>query len=223
MCVLACDCEATVVNNAADTQYAHFLDLSLADFNRVLQVNLIAPFQISRICAQHMSEQHTPGCIVHISSILSAHAIENMCGYVTTKAALEGLTRAMALDLGPRGIRVNAVTPGLVSTANQLRKMNPTDVAALPAYIPSGRFAKPEEIAAFVLGLCSDCRYAILTACVVSVLQHESDSPHCVRFLTSAHCFQLYCKWRHSFYVNGATLAVDGGLGAREAGPLNSV
>jgi NAD(P)-dependent dehydrogenase (short-subunit alcohol dehydrogenase family) len=82
-----------------------------------------------------------------------------MSAYIASKAALEGLTRALALDLAPHSIRVNAISPGLVSTVNQMAKMPARAVAELLPCIPAGRFAEPEEIASFCLAACADCRF----------------------------------------------------------------
>ena len=89
---------------------------------------------------------------MHLSSILARLAVANRCAYVASKGAVEGLTRAMALELGPKGVRVNAVAPGLIATEALLAGMRDPDVqAAVQRHIPEGRFGRPEEITAAIL------------------------------------------------------------------------
>ena len=92
------------------------------------------------------------GAIVHLSSILARLGVANRCAYIASKGAVEGLTRAMALELGPKGVRVNAVAPGLIATEALLAGMRDPDVqTAVQRHIPEGRFGRPEEITAAIL------------------------------------------------------------------------
>ena len=140
-----------LVNNAAIIDRSSFLDVSLDAFEAVWQVNVRGVVQLSQLIAAGMVERGG-GVIVNLSSILARLAVNNRTAYIASKGAIEGLTRAMALDLAPHGVRVNAVAPGLIATEALLTGMPDADVqAAVQAHIPGGRFGQPEEITAAVL------------------------------------------------------------------------
>ena len=142
---------SVLVNNAALIDRSSMFDLSLEAFDTVWQANVRGLFQLSQLVAVGMVERGR-GAIVHLSSILARLAVANRCAYVASKGAVEGLTRAMALELGPRGVRVNAVAPGLIATEALLAGMRDPDVqAAVQRHIPEGRFGRPEEITAAIL------------------------------------------------------------------------
>ena len=154
---LARDVEAALgpvsilVNNAALIDRSSMFDLTLEAFDTVWQANVRGLFQLSQLVAVGMVERGR-GAIVHLSSILARLAVVNRCAYVASKGAVEGLTRAMALELGPKGVRVNAVAPGLIATEALLAGMRDPDVqSAVQRHIPEGRFGRPEEITAAVL------------------------------------------------------------------------
>lgn len=145
-----------LVNNAAAFDRSSFLDVTLEDFDRSWTTNVRGLFHISQLVARSMADRGR-GVIVHLSSILARLAVPARTAYCTTKGAVESLTRAMAIDLAPRGIRVNAVAPGLISTEALLAGMpDPELQAAIQRYVPGGRFGRPEEIAAVVTFLASD-------------------------------------------------------------------
>ena len=140
-----------LVNNAALIDRSSMFDLSLDAFDTVWQANVRGLFQLSQLVAAGMVERGR-GAIVHLSSILARLAVVNRCAYVASKGAVEGLTRAMALELGPKGVRVNAVAPGLIATEALLAGMRDPDVqTAVQRHIPEGRFGRPEEITAAIL------------------------------------------------------------------------
>ncbi len=141
-----------LINNAAMIDRSSFLDVSLDDFEAVWHANVRGVFQLSQRVAADMVEEGIEGVIVHLSSILARLAIPSRTAYITSKGAIEGLTRAMALDLAPHGIRVNAVAPGLIATEALLTGMpDPEIQAAVQSYIPGGRFGRPEELMAAIL------------------------------------------------------------------------
>ena len=142
---------SVLVNNAALIDRSSMFDLSLEAFDTVWQANVRGLFQLSQLVAAGMV-QRGRGAIVHLSSILARLAVVNRCAYVASKGAVEGLTRAMALELGPKGVRVNAVAPGLIATEALLAGMSDPDVqTAVQRHIPEGRFGRPEEITAAIL------------------------------------------------------------------------
>ena len=140
-----------LVNNAALIDRSSMFDLSLEAFDTVWRANVRGLFQLSQLTAAGMVERGR-GAIVHVSSILARLGVVNRCAYIASKGAVEGLTRAMALELGPRGVRVNAVSPGLIATEALLAGMRDPDLqAAIQRHIPEGRFGRPEEITAAIL------------------------------------------------------------------------
>lgn len=141
-----------LVNNAAMIERSSFLDVSLDDFEAVWHANVRGVFQLSQRVAAGMVERETGGVIVHLSSILARLAVPSRTAYITSKGAIEALTRAMALDLSPHGIRVNAVAPGLIATEALLTGMPDPDIQAkVQSYIPGGRFGRPDELMAAIL------------------------------------------------------------------------
>lgn len=131
-----------VVNNAGIFDERAFMDLTAEDFRRHYELNLIAVFRLSRHAATRLKSGDK---IVNIASRAYLGA-RNHAHYVASKAAVVGLTRAMALELMPQGILVNAIAPGLVDTP-LLRALTPERRAAQLALQPTGRAARPEDIA----------------------------------------------------------------------------
>ncbi len=145
-----------LINNAAVANRSNFLDLTLDELDLLWLTNVRGVFHLSQRVAKGMTERGA-GVIIHLSSILARLAVPSRTAYCTTKAAIEGMTRAMAVDLAPFGVRVNAVAPGLVSTEMLLSGMPDPDLqATIQSYIPGGRFGYPAEVASVILFLCSD-------------------------------------------------------------------
>ncbi len=146
-----------LVNNAAITQKTTFLDLSIADFDRMLKVNLIGAFTLSQAVARVM-RQRGSGSIISISSLSAQNGggIFGGAHYCAAKAGVQGLTRAMAKELGPYKIRVNAIAPGLITTdfSRSARSDECKDTAA--AAWPLGRAGRPQEVAGGCVFLASD-------------------------------------------------------------------
>lgn len=148
-----------LVNNAGFMQEARAEDMSLADWNRMIAVNLTAPFLLIKAALPHLRASR--GAIVNIGSIEGIGCNPHHAAYSATKAGLHGLTRAIAVDHGAEGIRCNAVAPGWIDTdlAEAYIDSFP-DPAAFRAGIarihPVGRTGKPEDVAALVAWLASD-------------------------------------------------------------------
>jgi NAD(P)-dependent dehydrogenase (short-subunit alcohol dehydrogenase family) len=147
------------VNNAAV-----FDDVELAAdpaaVLRVVTANLAPAVVGSAVAVRHWAERHRPGAIVNVSSHQAQRAVRGALPYATGKAALEGLTRALAVDEGPRGIRVNAVALGSITTERYERHLDSLDVdgrAAVEAEMahlhPLGRVGRPDEVAEVVAWL----------------------------------------------------------------------
>jgi 3-oxoacyl-[acyl-carrier protein] reductase len=142
---------AVLVNNAGLA--ADGLALSMSDdaFGRVVQVNLSAAFALSRAALRGMLRARS-GRIVSVSSVVGLHGNPGQANYAASKAGLIGLTKTLAREVGKRGITVNCVAPGFVTTAMTAD----LDADGLRAQIPAGRFGEPHEVAAVIAFLCSD-------------------------------------------------------------------
>lgn len=145
-----------LVNNAAGFNRAPFLEVPLEELDRVWAINVRGLFYLSQLAAQKMAQRRR-GSIVHVSSILAQQAVPRRTIYCTTKGAVEALTRAMALDLAPFKVRVNAVSPGLIETQAMLAGFPGEElVNEVRQHIPSKRFGQPDELAQAILFLASD-------------------------------------------------------------------
>lgn len=137
-----------VVNNAGSVTREPFLEASEAEIDRILALNVKGAALVAQAVARGMVAAGRGGSIVNIASIAGLVGARNRSVYAASKHAVMGLTRAMALELGPHGIRVNAVCPGLVNTPLAADLMaDSAFVAATRARIPLGRIMEPEDIA----------------------------------------------------------------------------
>jgi NAD(P)-dependent dehydrogenase (short-subunit alcohol dehydrogenase family) len=166
-----------LVNNAGIAVFKPLLETTHEEWQRVMDVNLTGPFLFVQACAPVML-QGGGGAVVNIASISGLRASTLRVAYGTSKAALMHLTRQQAVELGNRGIRVNAVAPGPVDTAMAKQVHTPAIRAGYHDAIPLNRYGSEREIAEAVVFLCSDA----------------------------------------ASYINGQTLAADGGFDAAGIG-----
>lgn len=146
-----------LINCAGIREVAHPLDLSHEDWQRVIAINLSGAFYIAQAVARQWRDLARPGSIVIAASTSGLLASENRAAYVASKHGVVGLTKQLALDLGPLNIRVNAVAPGVVRTAmTESYFDDPETVARLNKAYPLGRVAQPEDVAEVMLFLASD-------------------------------------------------------------------
>uniref|UniRef100_UPI0018E01954 SDR family NAD(P)-dependent oxidoreductase n=1 Tax=Neoroseomonas rubea TaxID=2748666 RepID=UPI0018E01954 len=146
-----------LVNNAGSVTREPFLDASEAEMDRILALNVKGAAIVAQAVARGMKARGARGSIVNISSVVGLVGARNRSLYAASKHAVMGLTRSMALELGPLGIRVNAVCPGLVNTPLAAELMADKEfVAATSARIPLGRIMEPEDIAGPAVFLLSD-------------------------------------------------------------------
>ncbi|MFO1090400.1 MAG: glucose 1-dehydrogenase [Hyphomicrobiales bacterium] len=150
-----------LVNNAGVIKGADFLDVTEADFDAVLRVNLKGAFLVGQACARQMVEQvkagRKPGSVINMSSVQAVFAIANQVPYTLSKGGINQLTKVMALSLAPYGIRCNAIGPGSIKT--EILKAVLTDEAARTRILsrtPLGRIGEPSEIASIAVFLASD-------------------------------------------------------------------
>ncbi len=147
-----------LVNAAGTGAGARLIDLDLPEWRRVLDINLTGTFLCLRAAARRMIAAGRPGAIVNVSSINESWPLNGFGPYCASKAGVLMLTKVAALELGPHGIRVNAVAPGPIDTplARPLSAVPGFDdeVAARTPY--EGRWGRPSEVAAVVAFLASD-------------------------------------------------------------------
>lgn len=145
-----------LVNNAGIIRRTDLLDYSELDWDDVIEVNLKAVFVLSQAVARHMVETKRAGRIINVASMLSFQGGIRVPAYTASKHAITGLTKAMANELAPHGITVNAIAPGYMETDNtEALRNDPDRNAQISARIPIGRWGKPEDLATSVLFLAA--------------------------------------------------------------------
>jgi len=145
-----------LVNNAGITHAADFFDLTEADFDRVIAVNLKAAFLLGQAAGKDMAARRS-GAIINMSSINAIVAIPNQIPYAASKGGVNQLTKVMALALAPHGIRVNAIGPGTIFTEMAQSVLSDPEIGKRAlSRTPIGRYGQPEEIASVAVFLASD-------------------------------------------------------------------
>ena len=144
-----------LVNNAAVFPRTAFLDMTEADWDGGLSVNLKGPFLCSSAAARRMAAAGREGAIVNLASGAAFRSSPRGAHYVASKAGLVGLTRATALELAPHGIRVNAIAPGLADTAQPRYGMTEDEIAEAADLIPLKGLTLPEDVADLAVFLAS--------------------------------------------------------------------
>jgi len=143
-----------LVNNAGITRDTLIARMSDEDWDEVIDTNLRGTFNTCRAVSRKMLRRRS-GAIVNLTSVVGLHGNPGQANYAASKAGIIGLTKALARELGTRGVRVNAVAPGYISTeltdvlSEELR-------GVILANTPLGRLGSPEDVAAAVRFLCSD-------------------------------------------------------------------
>lgn len=158
-----------LINNAGVTQAVKLMEIGEADWNQIMDVNLKGALHLSQALIPHMRERRR-GSIACMSSV-SAQRGGGIFGgphYSAAKAGVLGLAKAMARELGPDGIRVNCVTPGLIQTDITGDRLTEAMKAEIVRGIPLGRLGTPADVAGIFLFLASDLS-AYVTGAVIDV------------------------------------------------------
>ncbi|XP_067641634.1 uncharacterized oxidoreductase TM_0325-like [Eurosta solidaginis] len=148
-----------LVNNAGVLESGHILDVDVEQLDRVLNTNLRSVFLLTKLAAPHLIK--TQGNIVNVSSIAGLRSFPNVSTYCISKAALDQLTKCIALDLADKNVRVNAVNPGVIIT--DIHRRNGMSEEEYAAYLVRckethalGRVGEPKEVADAIIFLASD-------------------------------------------------------------------
>ncbi|XP_052869161.1 L-xylulose reductase [Anopheles cruzii] len=143
-----------LVNNAGVAIIKPFFELTEQDFDSTFNVNVKAAFNVAQMLATKMD---SGASIVNVSSLASSKAFHGHCAYTMSKAAIDGLTKSLALELGPRKIRVNSVNPTVILTRmGRDNWSDPAKADPLLAKIPLGRFGEVHEVVESIVYLLSD-------------------------------------------------------------------
>ncbi len=159
-----------LVNNAGISLISPAENTGAAEFRKVLEVNLVAPFLLAKTCGKRMLAARK-GAIVNVASVAGLLAVADRAAYNASKHGLIGLTRTLAAEWGGRGVRVNAVCPGWVKT-----EMDSTDQAGgsyndadIVGRVPMARFATPDDVAHAIAFLADDSESGFVNGHTLSV------------------------------------------------------
>jgi NAD(P)-dependent dehydrogenase (short-subunit alcohol dehydrogenase family) len=141
-----------LVNNAGYGTSKPFLEMTLEEWQGVIDVNLTASFLTAQAAARKMVDQRSGGAIINVTSVHEHIPLSGAAPYTASKHGLGGLTKSMALELGPHGIRVNAVAPGQIAT----RMTGQEDEPPSESQVPLGRAGDAREVGALIAWLASD-------------------------------------------------------------------
>lgn len=146
-----------LVNNAGINLKKEFTSVSDEEFYTILHTNVNAVFSLSREVVKVMEKQGR-GSIINISSMAALYGLPKVIAYTASKSALEGMTRAMAVELSPKGIRINAIAPGFIATDMSAKALNndPERKQKVMSRTPAGHLGDPADVAEAAFFLASD-------------------------------------------------------------------
>lgn len=147
-----------LVNNAGINMKKEFTEVTDEEFQKIILTNVTAIFSLSREVVKCMLEKKINGSIINISSMASQYGIPKVIAYTASKSAIEGMTRAMAVELSPKGIRVNCIAPGFIATDMSAKALN-NDLERKGKALgrtPMGALGNPSDIGDAAAFLTSD-------------------------------------------------------------------
>jgi NAD(P)-dependent dehydrogenase (short-subunit alcohol dehydrogenase family) len=159
---------SVLVNNAGTQFFGSVGSTEPHDLEDLLAVHVVASFDLARLLARRWLESRTPAAIVNVASVAGHIHFAALSAYSTAKAAVRGMTGALAFELAPHRIRVNAVAPGHVDTEMSTVSGNPERLAERIASIPAARLGRPADVAALAAFLASD-RASYITGQTVTI------------------------------------------------------
>jgi NAD(P)-dependent dehydrogenase (short-subunit alcohol dehydrogenase family) len=146
-----------LVNNAGINMKKDFTEVTDKEFQQVILTNLTSVFALSREVVKYMLSKQT-GCIINISSMAAQYGLPKVIAYTASKSAIEGMTKAMAVELSPMGIRVNCIAPGFIATDMSAKALNDDPARKHKALdrTPMGQLGTPADIGDAAVFLASD-------------------------------------------------------------------
>lgn len=145
-----------LVNSAGRTKRAPTIDFSEQDWDDIIDTNLTGTLRAAQVFGRHMLERES-GSIINIASLSSFVALYEVAAYSASKAAVASLTKSLAIEWGPRGVRVNAIAPGVFRTALNQKLLDETERGReFLLRTPMGRFGNVDELAGAAVFLASD-------------------------------------------------------------------
>ena len=158
-----------LVNNAGINQKKPLVDVTDEEFQKIIHTNVNSVFSFSREVSKLMIAQKN-GCIINISSMAAQYGLPGVISYTASKTAIDGMTRAMAVELSPLGIRVNAIAPGFIFTkmSSAALDSDPQRKQKVLSRTPMGKLGMPEDVANAAFFLASD-ESSFLTGTVIPV------------------------------------------------------
>jgi len=160
-----------LVNNAGIADFKDFMAMTEEDWDRTIDINLKGYFLCSQAAAKEMAKQKS-GVIINIGSVAMGQmgiSFPNLVHYVSSKGGIAGMTEALAVDLAPHNIRVNAIAPGVIETPMvDPIKSNPEGLKGLLSRLPMKRMGQPEEISSAVVFLASDAS-SYMTGAIINI------------------------------------------------------
>jgi glucose 1-dehydrogenase len=146
-----------LVNNAGVETHAPFWEVTEADYDRVMNVNVKGAFFAAQALTRHLRATGRPGRIINISSVHEEMAFPNFAAYCASKGAMRMLARTLAVELGPLGITINNIAPGAIETPINTALLNdPVKLRSLLKQIPLGRLGQPGDVAGLAAFLASE-------------------------------------------------------------------
>ena len=143
-----------LINNAGIDQWKMVCDITPDEWNGVLKNNINSAFFMSQEVLKYMIPKKS-GCIINISSVWGITGASCEVAYSVSKAAIDGLTKSLAKEVGPSGIRVNSIAPGIINT-DMNNNLTPSELQEIKEQVPLGKIGKPEDIARCVKWLVED-------------------------------------------------------------------
>jgi len=145
-----------LINNAGTIHREEAINVSLEDWQRVLQVNLTSSFQLAQLAAKDMLERRSGGKIINVASLLSFQGGIRVASYAASKGGIAQLTKALANEWAHAGIQANAIAPGYFATSNtEALRQDPLRQKQILERIPAGRWGEPDDLAGTVIFLAS--------------------------------------------------------------------
>lgn len=166
-CLLKFGSIDVIVNNAGICEYKLFIDIEESDLRKMFEVTLLGPFNLIQSALKKYMIKNQRGCIINISSIWGVTGAAMESNYSTMKAGLNGMTKALAKELGPSNIRVNAITPGIIDTAMN-ENLSLQDKQAFVNDLPIEKIGSASDVANLTVFLASE-KASYITGAIIPV------------------------------------------------------